>query len=370
MITNPQQDMDSAHIYPVIMAGGSGTRFWPLSRQHLPKQFLKMGGDESLLAATMNRLEAMATWDTRYVVAGEKHIEGIKEQCPKLPIANLLVEPCARNTAPCVALAAQHISARDSEAIMVLLPADHHIADVPAFQKALQSAIVGAREGKIMTLGIVPTRPETGYGYIQYPGGGEVNSSRLPVHQFVEKPPRRIAEQYLASGEYLWNSGVFVFSVRRILDEFETQLPELAHQMSLVKTEIQSANHSAYQAVLDQAFLNIQGVSIDVGIMEKAMNIEVIPLDVGWSDVGHWGALSEVRPLDAHQNVLLGHSDHFALDAQQVTVQSDRFTAVIGLDRIVVVNTEDATLVCAQDRAQDVRLVVDYLKNKDRLDLI
>lgn len=357
-------------VYPVVMAGGSGTRFWPLSRQKLPKQFLKIGGEESLISATMNRLDPIAGWRERYVVAGEHHVDGIKAHCPRLPVPNILIEPCARNTAPCVALAAQHIYVRDPEAIMILLPADHHIADIQAFQTALASAIEGAREGKILTLGIIPTRPETGYGYIQYPGGGQVNHSRLSVTQFVEKPPRRIAEQYLASGEYLWNSGVFIFSVRRILEEFATQLPHLNEQMIPVRMAIESDSQSHYQHVLDQAFLKIKGVSIDVGVMEGADEIEVIPLDAGWSDVGHWGALSEVSELDAQGNVLEGHPDHITIDARDVTIHSQRLTAVIGLEQVVVVNTDDATLVCAQDRAQDVRLVVDCLKKKGITELI
>ena len=348
-------------VYPVIMAGGSGTRFWPMSRQHLPKQFLNMGGDQSLIEATMKRLDALAPRHCRYVVAGEQHSALVKQHCPDLDDLHLIIEPCARNTAPCVALAAQHIYQRDPQGIMILLPADHHITDVTAFTKALESAVEGAQEGKILTLGVVPTRAETGYGYIQYEGGGIRNQSRLPVTQFVEKPPKSIAEQYLASGEYLWNSGVFIFSVETILREFQSQLPNLAKEMSLVGKALMGEDQTHYQQVLDRAFLNIKPVSVDVGIMEGAECIEVIPLEAGWSDVGHWGALHEVHPVDSQQNILLGHPEHLVLDACQVTIQSNKFTAVVGLDGLVVVNTDDATLVCAQDRVQDVRTIVEYL---------
>ena len=323
-----------------------------------------MGGEESLIAATMSRLTHIAEWADRYVVAGEHHKEGVITHCPSLPEGNLLVEPCARNTAPCVALAAHHIASRDPQGVIILLPADHHISDISAFQTALLSAIEGAREGKIMTLGVVPTRAETGYGYIKYPGGGLDNQSRLSVERFVEKPPKRVAEEYLASGQYLWNSGVFIFGVERILTELTAQLPKLMTSLAPVRAAIEALDEAAYTEALDEAFMEIKGVSIDVGVMEGADELEVIPLRAGWSDVGHWGALSEVNPVDEHHNVLIGHPEHLALNSREVTVYSDRFTAVVGLEGVVVVNTDDATLVCARESAQDVRLVIERLRHK------
>lgn len=352
-------------IYAVVMAGGSGTRFWPLSRRLLPKQFLKIGGDRSLIAETMSRLDVLASWDQRFIVAGSQHVARIREHCPDLPQQNLLVEPCARNTAPCVALAAAHIAERDPNGIMILLPADHHIADVKAFQRALTVAVEGAREGKMMTLGVIPTRAETGYGYIKYPGGGHANESRLPVERFVEKPPQRIAERYVSSGEYLWNSGVFIFSVSRILSELKAQLPDLTEKMAPVREAIAAKQDKTYEEALDLAFESIRGVSIDVGVMEGAREIEVIPLKVGWSDVGHWGALHEVSERDEQGNVFMGHPSHCAIDSRDVTIHSERFTAVIGLEGVVVVNTEDATLVCDQSRSQEVRQVIEHLSHHD-----
>ena len=351
-------------VYPIVMAGGSGTRFWPLSRRSLPKQFLSIGTKDSLILETLNRLDTIAPWAQRYVVAGPQHAAQIQAHCPLLPKKQLLIEPCARNTAPCVALAAQHIAKRDPQGIMILLPADHHISDVDAFQQALKKAVEGAQEGKILTLGIVPTRAETGYGYIQYPGGGEVNQSRLSVTRFVEKPPKNLAEQYVASGEYLWNSGVFVFSVARILQEFESQLAPLSQSMKLVYQALVENDDTLYQQTLDHAFETVKPISIDVGIMEAANNLEVIPLSAGWSDVGHWGALNEVYESDEQQNIVLGHPQNIIIDGQRVTLHSDRFTALIGVDDLVVVNTEDATLICSKDRVQDVRLIVDYLHRK------
>lgn len=367
-LTNGQ--VISGEIYAVVMAGGSGTRFWPLSRRHLPKQFLAIGGDQPLIAATMGRLDPLADWSRRYVVAGEAHVEGVREHCPQLPHEQLLIEPCARNTAPCVALSALHVAARDPEGVMIVLPSDHHIGDVPALQRALGAAVEGARHGKIVTLGVVPTRPETGYGYIRFPGGGVVNESRLAVDEFVEKPPRRVAEGYLASGEYLWNSGVFIMSARRLLDEVARQLPDLDAALAPVRDALERGDQEAYQRALDAAFAVIKPVSIDVGVMEGASEVEVIPISVGWSDVGHWGALEEVSPVDERQCVLQGDPDHVILDAERVTVSSVKPVAVVGVSDVIVVDTPDATLVCARDRAQEVKKVVEALRARGREELI
>lgn len=361
--------MPQGGIYPIIMAGGSGTRFWPLSRQNRPKQFLNIGGGQTLLEETMQRLDPLAPWSDRYIVAGERHQEAIHALCPLLPPQQLLIEPCARNTAPCVALAALHIALRDPQGVMIVLPADHHIAHPENFRTALRSSIEGARNGKILTLGVIPTRPETGYGYLRFPGGGQSNETRLPVERFVEKPPRQIAEEYVNSGSYLWNSGVFIFGVQRILQEFTTQLPEMSAALEPVTSALMANDQDAYHQALTQAFFKISAVSIDVGIMEGADDVEVVPLSAGWSDVGHWGALDEISPIDPHGNLLIGHQDHIVVDAQHVTVHSERVTAIVGVDDIVVVNTDDATLVCHRERAQEVRQVVDQLRLAGRTDL-
>lgn len=356
-------------IYPVVMAGGSGTRFWPLSRRDRPKQFIPIGGQKTLFEETMERLDALAPWSQRYVVAGEGHADTIRQRCPELPESQLLIEPCARNTAPCVALATHHIAQRDPHGLIIVLPADHYIQDVEAFQSALRSAVNGAAEGKIVTLGVIPTRPETGYGYIQYQGRGDPNQSRLPVDRFVEKPPRRVAEEYLASGDYLWNSGVFIFSAQRMLNEIHQQLPALDHAFEPVRDALERADLPQYSAALDHAFSQIRPISIDVGVMEGASQVEVIPLQAGWSDVGHWAAIEEISMVDEQSNILIGHPDHVSIDSTRVTIHSDRLTAVVGLKDIVVVNTVDATLVCHRDHAQSVRDVVEMLKKRGRGEL-
>ena len=189
----------TTQLYPVVMAGGSGTRFWPYSRKNKPKQFLAIGTEHPLLLETFNRLDQLSPWENRYVVAGKVHAQPILDLCPSLPQNQLLIEPCPRNTAPCVALAALHLYERDPNGVMLVLPSDHHISELPHFEKAIRSAMEGASQNKIITLGIQPTRPETGYGYIQYPGGGTVNESRLSVKRFVEKPPFEIAQKYASN---------------------------------------------------------------------------------------------------------------------------------------------------------------------------
>ena len=360
----------SGGVYAVVMAGGSGTRFWPLSRRHLPKQFLAIGGELPLIAATMARLDDIAPWSQRYVVAGEHHAAGVRQHCPQLPADQLLIEPCARNTAPCIALAALHIAQRDPEGVMIVLPSDHHISDVPALRHALESAVIGAAENKIVTLGVVPTRPETGYGYIRFPGGGVINESRLDVDRFVEKPPRRVAERYLASGEYLWNSGVFIMSARRVLSEIERQLPDLNRAFLPVQEALARGDVKRYQVALDDAFAQIKSVSIDVGVIEGADDVEVIPISVGWSDVGHWGALEEVSAVDERGCVSLGRSEHVLVDAERVTVSGDKLIAIVGVSDVIVVDTPDATLVCHRDQAQEVKRVVEELKARGRSELI
>jgi mannose-1-phosphate guanylyltransferase len=351
------------------MAGGSGTRFWPLSRRHLPKQFLAIGGEHPLITSTMSRLDELTEWSHRYVVAGEHHASGVREHCPSLPHTQLLIEPCARNTAPCVALAALHIARRDPDGVMIVLPSDHHIADVDALQRALNAAVAGAHQDKIVTLGVVPTRPETGYGYIRFPGGGVINESRLEVDRFVEKPPRRLAERYLASGEYLWNSGVFIMSARRVLSEIERQLPDLHEALIPVRQALALDQTEIYHAALDEAFMQIKPVSIDVGVMEHADDVEVIPISVGWSDVGHWGALEEVSAPDERGCVLQGQAEHIILDAERVTISSNKVVAVVGVSDVIIVDTPDAALVCHRDQAQEVKRVVAELSAQGRAEL-
>ncbi len=360
-------------IYPVIMAGGSGTRFWPLSRKDRPKQFLALAGDAPLLAATVARLPPLARPKDTYVVCGPAHAAAARRMLPALPQANFIVEPCARNTAPCVGLAALHVAARDPRGVIAMLPADHHIAKPKAFRDALSAAAALAANGAIATIGIHPSRPETGYGYLKVgprlAGRGRAKGSG-PAHKverFVEKPDVVTAARYLADGGYLWNSGIFVFRADVILDEIGRAMPVLGEQLDVIG---EALGTPAYAKTLKRVFPDCPSISIDYGVMEKSKRIAVVPADFGWSDVGSFAALPDVRPTDHLGNVADG--DALVIDGRNsvVVAAGGRPVAVVGIDDVVVVDAGDAVLVCRRDRAQDVRKAVDELGRRGRDELL
>lgn len=363
-------------MYAVIMAGGSGTRFWPLSRRDRPKQFLAIGTDDPLLRETVDRLDPLIPPDKVYVVAGQRHAQAIRALLPELPADHLLVEPCPRNTAPCVGLAAVHLARRDPKAVMAVLPADHHIGDGPAYRAVLAAAAERARAGEIVTLGIRPTRPETGYGYIRYDRTDPVVADNgvevCRVERFVEKPPLEVARKYLASNRYLWNSGMFFFTAERILADIKRFMPHLHRTLDTIGAAI---GRGDYAEVLAEGFAGLKSVSIDYGVMEHATAdvdlppMRVVPADFGWNDVGHWAALADFAEADRDGNVVAG--DAVLVDTRDCIVHAARGTAaVVGCEGLVVVATDDAVLVCPRDRAQDVRRVVDRLKRDAREELL
>ncbi len=372
-------------LYPVVMAGGSGTRFWPLSRKGRPKQFLALLGDTPLLAATVARLPPLAKLDRTYVVCGPAHAQTVRKMLPELPPENVLVEPCARNTAPCVGLAALHVARRDPEGIMAMLPADHHVARKAAFRDALAAAASVAEQGAITTIGVRPNRPETGYGYLKVgprmppprrtptkvsrSRQGNLQRSLQPhkVDCFVEKPDAATAARYLAGGDYLWNSGIFVFRADVILEEIRRAMPALGEQLESIGTALGTPRA---KRVLKEVFPGCPSISIDYGVMEKSDRIAVIPADFGWSDVGSFAALSEVRARDAQGNVIDG--DALILDGKDnvAIAHPGRLLAVVGLDDVIAVDAGDAVLVCRRDRAQDVRKAVEELKRRGREELL
>jgi mannose-1-phosphate guanylyltransferase len=363
--------------YAVIMAGGSGTRFWPLSRRMRPKQFLSIGTEESLMQETVKRLIPLVPMENIRIVAGKHHVAAITEHLPNLTADALLIEPCARNTAPCVGLAAIHIAHKNPDAVMAVLPSDHHISDTQGYQRIFETAVEIARTGDIVTLGITPNRPETGYGYIEF--NQDDGQARTPkgtqvytVERFVEKPDKETAEDYLKSKRFLWNSGMFFFTARTILEAINRHLPEIAAGLNIISEAI---GRPDYATILDQTFSSMKSISIDYGIMEPvsqpgdATHLRVLPASIGWNDVGHWGALDEYADKDKHENVIVGNA--VAVDTTQSVIHATSATvAVIGLDNIVVVQTEDAILVCPKDRAQDVRQVVEALKAAKRKELL
>ena len=359
----------TAKIYPVIMAGGSGTRVWPLSRKNRPTQFLPLAGDGPLLAATVARLPPLAKARETYVVCGPAHAAAARRMLPALPAANFIVEPCARNTAPCVGLAALHVAARDARGVIAMLPADHHVAKPKAFRDALAAAAGLAANGAIATIGIRPSRPESGYGYLKVGprlaarGRGKGSGPAHKVERFVEKPDVVTAARYLADGGYLWNSGIFVFRADVILDEIGRAMPVLGEQLDVIG---QSLGTPAYARTLKRVFPDCPSISIDYGVMEKSKRIVVVPADFGWSDVGSFAALPDVRPTDHLGNVAEG--DAIVIDGRNdvVVAAGGRPVAVVGIDDVVVVDAGDAVLVCRRDRAQDVRKAVEELARRGR----
>ncbi len=348
----------------MIMAGGSGTRFWPASRRARPKQFLRIGGDHSLLRQTAERVAPLVGWANIVVVTGAVHAEHARQDLPELPADNVLVEPTGRNTAPCIGWASRVLRARDEDACLAVLPADHFIADGDAFRRHLRASLRSAREtGRITLLGLVPTRPETGYGYIER-GARTGEAEGLAVHdvvRFVEKPDRDTALGYLTAGTYLWNSGMFVFPARAMDLAIRTHLPALADGLDRLERE---------PAALASIYPTLPSVSIDYGVMEKVSGVHVLPATFPWSDVGSWDAAYEVHAKDGEGNVLLG--DTIAIDARRayVDARAGRTVAVIGVEDLCVVDTGDAVLVIRAGRSQDVKHVVERLAAQGKKELL
>jgi mannose-1-phosphate guanylyltransferase len=350
-------------MFAVIMAGGSGTRFWPASRDHLPKQFLKITGDQTMLEQTVARARQFTQLNRTYVVVGRVHAELTKQILSGSP-AKVLVEPTGRNTAACIGLAALSVKRFGEDEPIVVLPADHFIADVESFAQTIRAAAETARQGAIITLGVRPNRPETGYGYI-HTGEGQGESLGQPyfkVQRFVEKPDYQTALGYLSSGHYLWNSGIFVFTARTILKEIRACLPALYDGLSRIEKAIETPD---YQTVLDGVYPKLESISIDYGVMEKtAKPIYVFKADFGWSDVGSWQALYELRrdECDAGGNLLLGEAMVVDAERNLVFSNTDRKVALLGVEDLVVVDTPDVVMVARLDRSQDVKRFPESLK--------
>ncbi|MEE2789147.1 MAG: mannose-1-phosphate guanylyltransferase [Myxococcota bacterium] len=365
--------MASEHdLFCLIMAGGSGTRFWPWSRAEKPKQFLAIGTERPLLVETIDRLAPLVPRSRIRIVAGREHAHLVAETMPALTENQVILEPCPRNTAPCIGLAALHVSQEAPEAVLAVMPADHHIGDVSAFLARIDEAATAAAAGKIVTLGITPTRPETGYGYIETEAKFSLEPSILPVKRFVEKPDLETAKRYLVSGRHLWNSGMFFFRCDIILEAIRTYLPELSQALDTLRPHL--GRHS-YHDTLTRLFKKLEGISIDYGIMEPLSQAEggidlcVIPSDIEWNDVGHWSALTDFADLDDAGNVR-GQADLLVSCSNSVFQTDSGMIAAIGISDLVVVKRGDVVLVCPRERAQDVRLLVDMLKGQGRDDMV
>ena len=349
-------------LIPVILSGGAGTRLWPLSREMYPKQLLALTGKNTMLQDTATRLAGIAGAKGAIVVCNDAHRFTVAEQIRALGFeaSAILLEPVGRNTAPAVALAALKALEIDPEATLVVAPADHVIRDAQVFQQAAQIAAALAEDGKLVTFGIVAHAPETGYGYIRR---GEGRGPSYPVAQFIEKPPLDLARQFVSSGDYYWNSGMFVFKAERYLAELKSFAPDI----------LQAATAALANAKVDLDFVRIDGASfercrsesIDYAVMEKTRDAVVLPLDAGWSDVGSWSSLFDALPADEEGNVLQG--DVVVFDTHDCYVHStSRLIAAVGMDDHIIVETKDAILVAPKERVQDVKELVAKLKKSGR----
>ena len=359
------------HVHAVILAGGSGTRFWPASRRHTPKQLLPLAGraDEPLIAATVRRIAPLIAPDRVWISTGTRLVEATVAALPGVPRAQFIAEPVARNTAPCIGWASATIARAHPDAIIAVLPADHYIGNEPAFRDALGTALRAAEDGWIATIGIVPTRPETGYGYIEV--GDAVADGVRAVTRFVEKPTRERAEGFVAAGRHLWNGGMFFFRASVMRDAIAEHLPALAEGLEAIDA---AAARGDEAATLARIFPTLPSISIDHAVMEKAKRVAVVPGDFGWNDVGSWQTTWEMSGKDANGNAVPAGS--IVVDAANNLVRdltggaSRKRWALLGVSDLVIVETEDAVLVVPRDRAQDVRAIVDALAKNGESDKI
>jgi mannose-1-phosphate guanylyltransferase len=356
--------INQGNVRGVILAGGSGTRFWPISRTKRPKQFLSISQDnESLISATARRLVPLLGQESVWVVTNIEHKPLVEEH---VPYARIIAEPVGRNTAASIGLAALHLRRENPQMVMVSLPADQAVKDEEALRRTLQAAIDAAMEtGQLVTVGIPPTSPHTGYGYIKQgkPGVGRT----FQVNRFYEKPNFERAKRYVESGDFLWNSGMFAWKVETILQAIQEFMPQLHEGLMRIDAVLNTARE---EAVVAEVFAGLESISIDFGVLEHARNCAVIAAEpFGWSDVGSWDAWAEHFTTDENGNLLRG--DTVVVDSRNCVVHSEKsLTAVIGADNLVIIDAGDALLVCPRGKVQDVRAVVEELKRRNRRDLM
>lgn len=348
--------------YGVIMAGGSGTRFWPLSRKNTPKQLLNLSGNGLMINETIDRMTDFIIKEDIFIVTNTEQVDRMKELVEDgIQMDHILAEPAARNTAACVGYAAMEIIKKYGDGVMCIFPSDHYIKDEEEFSNILKNAVKVAESGdKLVTIGITPTFPATGYGYINF--DKEENSDIKTVQKFVEKPNYETAVKYIKSGEFLWNSGMFVWKASIILDNFKRFLPKVYNAIEQIG---EAMNTDAEKDTINHVYPNIPSISIDYGIMERSDDVVVLAGDFGWNDVGSWDTLGALYDTDDNGNIIKG--EQINLETSNCISYSDkRLIATIGIDSTIIVETDDVVLVCAKEKAQDVKMIVDILKKRGR----
>lgn len=352
-------------MYCVIMAGGSGTRFWPYSRHSRPKQLLKIVGETSMLQMTVDRLKKINTIQDIFIVTRQDLADVIKEEIIGVKPENIIIEPSGKNTAPCIGLSALKIAKLQKNAVMGIFPADHLIVGHKWFVKAITSAKhIALKKKALVTIGLKPTFPSTGYGYIQYdPESDADHLDAYNVKVFAEKPHLSLAKKFIGSGDFLWNSGMFIWTVDTFLKNVKNHMPDLFHQLSKIDKLITEGKD------FKDVWEKIKPESIDYGIMEKAKDVYLIKAKFEWSDLGSWNTVYDYMHKNDDGNAIKG--DGIVLNGKNNFIQSDnRLTAIVGLDNIVVVSTDDATLVIPKDQVEDVKDLVNYIKKQNRKELL
>jgi mannose-1-phosphate guanylyltransferase len=346
------------------MAGGSGTRFWPLSRKSKPKQFLQIRGEQSMLQLTVQRLLGRIEISDIYIVTAASQVALVREHLPLLPAENIIIEPFGMNTAPCIGLSLAYLKSRiaGNESIVVL-PADHVILDTEGFLDSLQKAEQPAAEGNLVTFGIVPDYPATGYGYIE--AGAQASEGVYDVVRFKEKPDLETAKGFLAQGNFYWNSGMFYWKLDTIWQAYQAHLPAV---VSLLEEIMQVWEEHGTGADIGAMYARMPRTPVDIGIMEPAAGRAVIPVNYGWNDVGSWKALADITPADEAGNSITGKS--FVLDSAGNFVSSHKFVSLIGVQNLCIIETEDAILITTKDKSEDVKKVVDNLAASKQEELL
>ncbi len=345
-------------IYAVIMAGGIGSRFWPRSKEKTPKQLLKIFGDKTMIQETVSRLEGLVEKNDIFIITNKVQKLEIQNQLPELPADNIIEEPFGRNTAAAIGLASTIIGSKHKDAVTIVLPADHMIREKDEFHNTLLTAAKFAYDQKgLVTIGIVPTRPETGYGYIQI-DENEISNEVYKVLTFAEKPNYATAVRFLESGDFFWNSGMFIWRVDTILEEIKLYIPELFEGLEVLSKDLNTPN---YDKTLVNVYGQLRNISIDYGVMEKSKRVYLTKGTFSWSDVGSWEEVYQLSPKNEN-GVAVNGKVFTDMTVDSFIYSPEKFAAVIGVDNLIVINTDDALLICRRDQAQEVKKVVDHLK--------